>query len=329
MCHNVTFAKALNEAFKEEMRKDETIFHFGEDIRFNQFDTTLGLAEEFGVNRVLHAPISESSFVNAGIGAAIMGLRPIIEIMYSDFLLLACDSIVSEAATWRYVHGPEFKLPMVIRAASVGSGTGSGAYHAKNVESTFLHYPGIKIAYPSTPYDAKGLMKTAILDENPVVFFESKKLYNTYGEIPDSEYYVPFGNGVIRCEGKDITMVAWGNAQLKCQEAITQLRDLGIDVELIDPRTLIPFDKDIVVESIKKTGRLAIIEDGNKCGGVGAEISAMVCEEAFSYLKSPIIRVAGKNVPVPSGQYGEQFILPSVGEIVEASVNLMKRKIQI
>ncbi|MCQ2801577.1 MAG: alpha-ketoacid dehydrogenase subunit beta [Bacilli bacterium] len=325
MKHTITFAQAINEAFKEEMRKNKNIFHFGEDIRFNNIDTTKGLAEEFGVDRVMHAPISEGSFINAAIGASMMGLRPIIEIFYSDFLLLACDSIISEAATWRYVHGPEFKLPMVIRAANTGAGTGSGAYHAKYVESTFLHYPGIKVIYPSTPYDAKGLMKTAINDNNPIIFFEEKLLYGTYEEVPNSEYTIPFGKGIIRQEGKDVTIVAWGNAQLKCKEAATRLSKEGISAELIDPRTLMPFDIDLVSQSVKKTGRLIIVEDGNKRGGFGAEISAMITEDCFQYLKAPILRVAGEDIPIPSGLYGEKFTLPSIDNIVKNVIWLLKR----
>jgi len=315
----ITFSTALKEAMAEEMRRDENVFLIGQDLRYNVWAATVGLSDEFGIDRVMHAPISENGFVSAGIGAALIGMRPVVELMYSDFLLLACDSVAVEAAKWRYMNGGgNFKVPMVIRAAGAGTGSGAGAHHAQDIEATFMHFAGLKIAYPSTPYDAKGLLKTAIRDNNPVIFFEHKMLYGTKGEVPENEYTIPFGKGVVRRDGTDITMVAWGRAIHKCLDAAEQLAARGISVEIIDPRTLLPLDTDLITRSVEKTGRLIIVEEGAKRGGVGSEIAAIIAEEAITTLDYPIQRVAGKNVPVPAGRYGEKFIVPSVEEIVAA-----------
>lgn len=322
MSRVITFSAALKEALTEEMRRDSSVFLLGEDIRYSHWAATTGLSDEFGIDRVMHAPISENGFVGAGIGAALVGMRPVVELLYSDFLLLAADAVAVEAAKWRYMNGGgEFKVPMVIRAAGAGTGSGAGAHHAQDIEATFIHYPGLKIVYPSTPYDAKGLLKTAIRDNNPVVFFEHKMLYGTKGEVPEEEYTIPFGKGVVRREGRDVTIVSWGRPIHKCLEAADILAKKGIDAEIIDPRTLVPFDKDIVIESVKKTGRLVIVEDGVKRGGVGAEIAAIIAEEALDYLDAPIQRIGGVDAPLPSGRYGEKFMVPSVDEIASAVAN--------
>lgn len=315
----ISFSAALKEAMAEEMRRDANVYLIGQDLRYNVWAATTGLAEEFGIDRVMHAPISENGFVSAGIGSALIGMRPVVELMYSDFLLLAADSVVVEAAKWRYINGGgEFKVPMVIRAAGSGTGSGSGAHHAQDIEATFVHYPGLKVVYPSTPYDAKGLLKTAIRDNNPVIFFEHKMLYGTKGEVPEEEYTIEFGKGIIRREGSDITVVSWGRPIHKCLEAAELLAKKGISVEVIDPRTLVPFDKEIILESVEKTNRLMIVEDGVKRGGFGAEIAAIVAEEGINSLDYPIQRLGGKDAPLPAGRYGEKFMVPSVDEIVEA-----------
>lgn len=319
MNKTITFSAAIKEALAEEMRRDPSVFLLGQDLRYNVWGVTNGLSDEFGIDRVMHAPISENGFVAAGVGAAIIGNRPVVELMYSDFLLLACDAVTMEAAKWRYVNGGgEFKVPMVIRAAGAGTGSGSGAHHAQDIEATFIHYPGLKVVYPSTPYDAKGLMKTAIRDNNPVVFFEHKMLYGTRGEVPENEYTIPFGQAVVRREGRDITVVSWGRPIHKVLEAAEKLAEKDISVEVIDPRTLVPFDEKTVITSVEKTGRLMIVEDGVKRGGVGAEIAAIIGEKALYDLDAPIARVAGADAPLPSGTYGEKFMVPSVDEIIAA-----------
>ena len=318
MSREITFSVALREAIFEEMKKDQKVFLMGEDIRYSVWGVTGGLNKEFGNDRVLHTPISENGFTSAGLGAALVGMRPVVELMYSDFLLLAGDAVINEIAKYRYMcGGGEFKVPITIRAAGAGIGTGSGLHHSQSVEATFIHYPGLKIAIPSTPYDAKGLLKTAIRDDNPVIFFEHKLLYGKRGMVPKEEYTIPFGEAIIRREGKDITVIAWSYASHKVLEAAEKLSKENIEIEVIDPRTLVPFDKETLFESIKKTNRLVIVEDGTKNGGVGSEIAGIVAEELITEIDAPIKRVGAANVPIPGSRYGEKFIVPSVEDIIQ------------
>ncbi len=319
MDREITFAVALREAIYEEMKKDEKVFVMGEDIRYSVWGVTGGLNEEFGNERVLHTPISENGFTSAALGAALMGIRPIVELMYSDFLLLAGDAVINEVAKYRYMcGGGKFKVPLTIRAAGAGIGTGSGLHHSQSVEATFIHYPGLKIVIPSTPYDAKGLLKTAIRDDNPVIFFENKLLYGKRGSVPEEEYNIPFGKAAVRRKGKDVTVVSWSYACHKTMEAAEKLSQENIEVEVIDPRTLVPFDKETLFQSIKKTNKLVIVEDGVKNGGVGSEIAGIVAEELITEIDAPIKRVGAFNVPIPGSRYGEKFIVPSVEDIVQA-----------
>ncbi len=319
MDREITYAIALKEAIYEEMKKNEKVFLMGEDIRYSVWGVTGGLHEEFGNERVLHTPISENGFVSAALGASLVGMRPIVELMYSDFLLLAGDAVINEVAKYRYMcNGGKFKVPLTIRAAGAGVGTGSGLHHSQTVEATFLHYPGLKIAIPSTPYDAKGLLKTAIREDNPVIFFEHKLLYGKRGQVPSEEYTIPFGEAVIRKEGNDVTVLAWSYACHKVLEAAEKLSQEGIDIEVIDPRTLVPFDKETLFNSIKKTNKLIIVEDGVKAGGVGSEIAGIVAEELITEIDAPIKRVGAHNVPIPGSRYGEKYIVPSVEDIMQA-----------
>lgn len=319
MSRIITFAAALKEAMAEEMRADSAVYLLGQDLKYSVWGATNGLEKEFGLDRVLHAPISENGFVSAALGSALIGCRPVVELMYSDFLLLSADAVADELAKYRYMAGGgDFKAPVTVRAAGCGVGSGSGAHHAQDLEATFIHFPGLKIVVPSTPYDAKGLLKTAIRDDNPVVFFEHKMLYGTKGEVPEEAYAIPFGEAVVRREGTDLTIISWGHPLHKCLKAAETLAEQGISTEVIDPRTLVPFDKNTLLTSVEKTGRLVVVEDGVKRGGVGSEIAGIVAEEGVTLLDAPIIRLGGVDAPLPAGRYGEKFMVPQPEDIVQA-----------
>jgi len=315
----ITFSEAIREALREEMKRDGTVFLMGEDIgRFGGvFGVTKGLVEEFGEERIRDTPISETALVGGAVGASIAGTRPVVEIMFADFLAICMDEIHHKAGKWRYSHGGQFKLPLVIRTA-MGHVFGAGPEHSECPEAFYLHSPGLKIAVPSTPYDVKGLLKTAIRDDNPVLFFEHKLLYNTKGPVPEKEYLVPFGRADIERNGRDITLVTYSFMTHEALKASEILSKEGIEVEVIDLRTLSPMDKETVINSVKKTNRLIIVEEGNRTGGVGAEITAWVLEEAFDYLDAPVKRVASKDVPIPFNPVMEGFVIPNTGDIIRA-----------
>lgn len=319
----ITFANAIREALQEEMRKDKDVYVMGTSIRHSVWGVTRNFGVEFTENRAVNTPISENGFVGAAFGSALLGLKPVVELLYGDFLLLAADAIAGEIAKYRYMcGGGEFKAPITIRVAGCGIGSGSGPQHSQSLESAFINFPGLKIVIPSTPYDAKGLLKTAIRESNPVLFFEYKPLYGIRGDVPDSDYTIPFGEAVIRKKGNDITVIAIGNCNNKALDAAEELSKEGIEVEIIDPRTLIPFDKNTLFDSLKKTNKLIIVEDGIKRGGVGSEIAAIVAEEGLTLLDAPIMRIAGKDAPIPGSRYGEKFMVPSVEDIIEACKTL-------
>lgn len=314
----ITFANALREALQEEMRNDKNVFVMGTSIQTSVWGVTKGFGEEFTERRAINAPISENGFVGAGLGAALLGLKPVVELLYGDFLLLAADAIVNEIAKYRYMcGGGDFKVPITIRVAGSGIGSGSGPQHSQSLESAFINFPGLKIVVPSTPYDAKGLLKTAIHDNNPVLFVEYKLLYGTRGEVPENDYRIPFGEAKIRREGKNITILAIGNCCQKALDAADELSKEGFEAEVIDPRTIIPFDKETVFNSLHKTNKLVIVEDGIKRGGIGSEVAAIVAEEALTLLDAPIMRIGGKDAPIPASKYGEKYLVPSVEEIID------------
>ncbi|MFA9423395.1 MAG: alpha-ketoacid dehydrogenase subunit beta [Sedimentibacter sp.] len=315
----VTYAQAIGDAIKEEMRNDENVIVFGEDVAEmgNIFGLTKGILEEFGHDRVKNTPISETAIIGSAIGAAVTGLRPCIELMYSDFTLVAFSELFHCVGKWRYIHGPEYKLPLVVRSA-MGSSFGAGAEHSNCVESLFMHATGLTIVSPSTAYDAKGLLKTAIRSNDPVLFFEHKQLYQTKENIPDEEYTIPFGLADIKREGKDVTIIAVGLMVKKTLEAAEILASKGISVEVIDPRTLVPFDKETVFESIRKTHRVVVVEESNKTAGIGAELAAMIQEEMYDELDGPVIRVAALDVPLPYVIALELYCLPDAQKIVTA-----------
>lgn len=316
----ITYREALREALREEMRRDPTVFLLGEDIgRYwkGAFKVTEGLAEEFGDERVRDTPISESSIVGAAVGAAITGMRPVAEIMFGDLTTLAMDQIANQAAKIRYMFGGQASVSLVIRTP-FGAGVNIAAHHSQSLEAWFMHVPGLYVAVPSTPYDAKGLLKTAIRGDNPVFFCEHKLLYPMEGEVPEEEYTVPFGVADVKREGSDLTIVATLYMVHKALNAAEELEAEGISVEVVDPRTLTPLDKQVIINSVKKTGRLVVVSEDCKTAGVSAEIAAIVAEEAIDYLDAPIKRVAALDTPIPFSPPLEQYVIPNEKTIIKA-----------
>jgi pyruvate/2-oxoglutarate/acetoin dehydrogenase E1 component len=329
----MTIAEALRQAIREEMRRDPRVFCIGEDIGVEggfggAFTVTLGLSEEFGHERILDTPISEEGLTGVAIGAAMAGLRPIADVQYGDFLFNAMDQVANQAAKITYMSAGTVKVPMVMRVP-VGA-TRRGAQHAQSLEAFFTHIPGLKVVAPSTAYDAKGLLKSAVRDDNPVLVFEHKLLYGSkgprsekgaispIGEVPDEEYLVPIGEGIIRREGRDVTIVGKLLTVYRALEAAEELAQEGIEAEVIDPRTLVPLDKELILDSVRKTGRLVVVEEDNLTGGWAGDIVAMVAEEAFFWLDAPIKRVSAPDTPVPFAPVMEQFYVPSAERVVQA-----------
>lgn len=313
----ITYAQALNEAICEEMRRDSRVFIYGEDVGLlgGVMGVTRGLLEEFGEERVRDCPLSETAIAGSAVGAALTGTRPIAEIMYADFLAVCFDEVYNKAAKWRYAHGGQFTVPLVIRTA-MGAAHGTSCEHSQCPEALFMHTPGLKIALPSNAYDAKGLLKTAIRDDDPVLFFEHKLLYRKKDEVPEEEYLIPFGKAKIKKEGKDITILATSLMIERAMEVSKELEEVGIDLEVIDLRTIVPLDKESILNSVNKTGYLIIIEEANKTGSVGGEIIAIIQEEAFSVLKKPIKRISSLDVPIPYNLNLESFVIPNTARIV-------------
>ena len=324
MARKISFLQALNEAMAEEMRRDPSVFVLGEDVRIGAFGQTAGLVKEFGEERVLNTPIAENAITGAAIGAAMNGLRPVLELMFCDFAMLAMDQICNHLGQWRYVTGNQYGLPVTIRTA-VGAGFRMAYGHSQSLESQLVQAPGLVLVEPATPYDAKGLLKSAIRSDDPVVFFEHKKLVlgGVEGEVPAEEYTIPFGEAVIRKPGKDATVVAFGFMTYEALNAAQELAQDGIDVEVIDPRTIVPLDKDTIFESVEKTGRLVTVEEGRMRGGLGAEIAALACGDYFSLLKAPVQRVASPMVPIPGSAVLEDLYLPNKDSIVRAVKRVM------
>jgi pyruvate dehydrogenase E1 component beta subunit len=315
----ITYREAINEAISEEMRRDERVFILGQGIaeRGGSYGVTAGLVREFGRGRVIDTPIAEASMTGMAVGAAIQGKRPIVEIMSVDFATLAMDMLVNQAAKYPFITGGAGKVPMVLRTQG-GAGLGLSIQHSQSLEALFYHIPGLKLVMPSTPYDAKGLLKTAIRDDSPVVFIEHKLLYETTGGAPEEEYTVPLGRAALRREGSDCTVVSYSLMALRCIEAADTLAGEGIACDVIDLRTLVPLDMRAVLESLKKTGRLVVVNEAAKRGSVASDIAARAAEEGFAYLREPILRVSGKNTPIPYNSALERAVTPDVREIAEA-----------
>ncbi|MBU3832004.1 MAG: alpha-ketoacid dehydrogenase subunit beta [Candidatus Desulfovibrio faecigallinarum] len=314
-----TYLQALNDAMRQEMERDPNVFILGEDVgKFGGcFGVTQGLYDQFGERRVRDTPISESAIMGAAAGAAAAGLRPIAELMFVDFIGVAMDQLFNQAAKMRFMFGGKAKVPMVLRMPQ-GAGVGAAAQHSQCLEAWFMHIPGIKVCIPATPADAKGLLVSAIRDDNPVVFLEHKLLYGIEGEVDDDLYEIPIGKGKVVREGSDVTIVATALMVHRALEAAEILAKDGISVEVVDPRSLVPLDKDCILDSVRKTHALVVVHEAVKNAGAGAEIAAMVAEEAIEYLDAPIVRIGAPFCPVPFSPTLEQAYMPSVEKIVQA-----------
>jgi pyruvate/2-oxoglutarate/acetoin dehydrogenase E1 component len=323
----ITYAEAINEAMSEEMRRDEKIIFLGEDIAVygGAFGVSKGMLEEFGEERVLDTPITELAITGAAAGAAMTGLRPIAELMFSDFMTFAMDPLVNQAAKTRFQFGGQASVPMVLRAPG-GSGTGAAEQHSQSLEAWVCHVPGLKVVIPSTPYDAKGLLKTAIRDNNPVVFIEQKLLYRTKGEVPEpgDDYSIPLGVADIKREGKDLTIVTYGRMVQRSLEVAEIFAAEGVDIEVIDIRSLVPLDKKCLIESAKKTGKVVIVHEACQTGGYGGELSSVIVDsDAFFYLDAPVKRVGGLDVPIPYNPKLEAQVVPTIDSISAAVRELL------
>ena len=315
----ITYREALNQALREEMRRDPSVFLMGEDVGVYQgaFKVSQGLLEDFGPNRVIDTPISEGGFTGIGIGAAMVGLRPVIEMMTFNFALVAIDQIVNHAAKILYMSGGQYNVPMVIRGPG-GPAHQLAAQHSQSMESYFYHVPGLKVVRPGTPKDAKGLLKSAIRDDDPVIFIESELLYGTKGEVPEEEYTIPIGVAEVKREGRDVTIVAYSKMLLLALEVAEDLEKEGISAEVVDPRTLRPLDTRTIIESVKKTNRTVVIESGAGFAGIGSEIATIISEQAFDYLDAPVERVTGANAPMPYAKNLERAKVPGKERVVAA-----------
>jgi len=315
----ITYREALNQAMREEMRRDPSVFLMGEDVGVYQgaFKVSQGLLEEFGPKRVIDTPISEGGFTGVGIGAAMVGLRPVIEMMTFNFALVAIDQIVNHAAKILYMSGGQYSVPMVIRGPG-GPAHQLAAQHSQSMESYFYHVPGLKVVRPGTPKDAKGLLKSAIRDNDPVIFIESELLYGTKGEVPEGEYTIPIGVAEVKREGRDVTIVAYSKMLLLALEVAEDLEKEGISAEVADPRTLRLLDTSTIVESVKKTNRAVVIESGAGFAGIGSEIATIISEQAFDYLDAPVERVTGANAPMPYAKNLERAKVPDKARVIAA-----------
>jgi pyruvate dehydrogenase E1 component beta subunit len=324
----LTYMEALREAIRQAMEKDDRVFVIGEDIGTygGAFGVTAGLIDQFGPERIIDTPISEAGIAGACIGAAITGMRPIGEIQFSDFVVLSMEQLVMQAAKMRFMFGGKANVPLVMRLAG-GSGTGAAAQHSESLENWFVHVPGLKVVMPSSPYDAKGLLLGALEDNNPVMFFEHKVLYKTKGDVPEEMYTIPLGKSHVVREGEHLTVIATSVMVMRALEAANVLSKEGIELEIIDPRTLSPLDMEPIVQSVIKTGKALIVHEAVKTGGFGGEISARLIEsEAFGYLDAPLIRLAGLDMPIPYNRTLEYHSVPQVENIVEEARKLVGGK---
>lgn len=319
----IFYNAAVQEAMSEEMERDETVFLMGEDVATygGVYKCSLGLLEKFGKDRIRDTAISEAAIVGAGVGAAIQGMRPIVEIMYADFMPIAMDAIVNQASLLYFVSNGQINIPMVVRTQG-GSGSFAGAQHSKNLESWLTHIPGLKVLAPATPYDAKGLLKAAVRDNNPVIFYEHKTLYRTTGIVPETEYVLKIGKADVKRVGTDVTLIAWSRMVLTSLEAAQMLSAEGISAEVIDLRSLVPLDEQTIFNSIKKTNRAVVVQEAWKNTGFGAEISCRIQEGVFDYLDGPVVRVAGQDAPIPFSPELEPSVAPCAEDIVRGAKSL-------
>ena len=320
----IEYREAIREAIIEEMDRDRKVFLIGEDIGIygGAFKAYKGLLDKYGPDRVINTPISEAAIIGAGIGAALTGYRPIVEIMFIDFATLAMDQIANQAAKIHFMSGGSLNVPLVIRTQG-GVGKGLATQHSQSLEAWFYHIPGLKVVMPATSYDVKGLLKTAVRDNSPVIFIEHKMIYPVKGAVPEEEYNIPFGKADIKRKGEDVTIFAYSNMVIKSLEAAEELEREGISCEVVDPRTLVPLDIDTVVNSVKKTGRLIIVSEACRRGSVASDISARITERAFDYLSAPVKIVAGLDTPIPYNSTLEQASIPQKADIIKAVKELL------
>ena len=313
---SITLSQAVNEAIAEEMRRDSSVFLIGEDVAEagTPFKITSGLVEEFGTQRVIDTPISEPGFMGLAVGAAITGSRPIVDIMFGDFLFLIMDQLCNQAAKAHYMSGGKLNVPLVVRT-NLGATRRSAAQHSQSLHALVSHIPGLKIAMPSSAYEAKGLLKTAIRDDNPVVIFEDKLMYQDKADVPEDEYLIPFGEAAVLQEGNQVTLIGTSSMRQVCEEAALILADEKISVEIIDPRTLVPLDEKTILNSAKKTGRVVVVDEGHQNFGVTAEIASRISEKAFYYLDAPVIRMGAMDVPVPFSPVLEDLTVPTAEKV--------------
>ena len=320
----ITYLEAVGEALSQEMRRDPEVFLLGEDVGVygGAFGVSRGMLEEFGPERVRDTPISEAAIAGAATGAALMGMRPVMEIMFMDFLTISMNQLVNQAAKIHFMFGGKANVPLVARAPA-GSGTGAAAQHSQSLEAWFINVPGIKVVAPSTPYDVKGLLISSIRDNNPVLFMEHKLLYRTAGPVPEDPYTIPLGQAEVKREGRDLTILAYSIMVPRALEAAEQLAAESIEIEVVDPRTLKPVDKDTIVKSVAKTGRVLIAHEAPQTGGFGGELAAVIAEsQAFDYLDAPIRRLCGRDVPIPYNRTLERSVVPQVEDIVATAREL-------
>jgi pyruvate dehydrogenase E1 component beta subunit len=321
----ISLAQAVNEALAEELRRDPTVFVIGEDVAEagTPFKVLSGLVEEFGPKRVIDSPISEAGITGLGLGAAMTGMRPVVDIMFGDFLTLVMDQLGNQAAKVHYMSGGRLKAPLTVRT-TLGATRRSAAQHSQSLHAWVAHVPGLKVALPSTPYDAKGLLKTAIRDDNPVVLFEDKMMFATKGPVPEDEYTIPFGTADVKREGNDVTIIATSSMVYVALEAAKLLDAEGVSAEVVDPRTLVPLDRDTLVASARKTGRAIVVDEGHRSYGASAELAALVSELAFYDLDAPVLRLAAMDVPVPFSPVLEDETVPTPERVAEAAQTLVR-----
>ena len=315
---SITLSQAVNEAIAEEMRRDETVFLIGEDVAEagTPFKVTSGLVEEFGTDRVIDTPIAEPGFMGLAVGAAMTGSRPIVDLMFGDFLFLVMDQLCNQAAKTHYMSGGKLNVPLVLRT-NLGATRRSAAQHSQSLHALVAHIPGLKVALPSSAYEAKGLMKTAIRDNNPVVIFEDKLMYQDKAEVPEEEFLIPFGEAKVLREGHDVTLIGTSSMRQVCEQAANMLDADGISAEVIDPRTIVPLDEATILNSVKKTSRAIVVDEGHQNFGTTAEISARISEKAFYHLDAPVIRMGAMDVPVPFSPALEDLTVPTPDKVAE------------
>jgi acetoin:2,6-dichlorophenolindophenol oxidoreductase subunit beta len=319
------YREALNRALFEEMERDPLVFVMGETIgeRGGSYKVTERLLKRFGPRRVVDMPIAEASFTGMAVGAALIGCRPVVEILFIDFAMLVMDQIVNQAAKYHFISGGQGRVPMVLRTQG-GAGNGLAAQHSQSLEALFYHVPGLKIVMPATPSDACGLLKSAIRDDDPVIFIEHKLLYMTQGEVPEGEVLVPLGEADIKKPGRDLTLVTYSRMTLTCLEAAAALEKEGISVEVLDLRTLVPLDKRAILESARRTGKVIVVHEAPRRGGVGGDIAAMIMEEAYDDLDGPVMRIAGRNTPIPYNLNIEKVCVPSVEDVIAGVLKMVQ-----